>query len=484
MNNYTYYKTSYSDNISYYNINNNNDNKIYNNYSYKNTYNNTTYNNTTYNNINSNSINNKNIIFPRNNIFNNSYNNNMNISNYIIHKAKSNNEIIYDNNIIFDNNLNISNNIINKPKFNNEIIYDNNLYKTYNDTDDISNLYNNNDIYNSENNIINKNTFSLNNNNNKITINRNSNPQNLNLSNPSTQIITNNNNINNIYINNLDNNFNNISSQNINFNINKIKIDNSNYLNKNTNNFSQYNRSKTQIISSPSSLSLDNKNGNIEQTTINLVLSNTIEQYFVLKDFLELKSEKDILKYFYLKEKLCLDWLNKNFPKEEDSHSKIFFNNLILNTIRKIYQNIEEYSKIRKSVQTKIDNIIEEIEINKNFNNLEIIYQKIFGLKHLPKFLTNKIDKKIENIQYLEKYRKNYEQMNNIYELNQMLAYYYGFIRGEMKPFNIGYNTDILLMILLYSNLKDIYKSKKIKKIFIDNYETIIKTFNLIYDKN
>ena len=40
-------------------------------------------------------------------------------------------------------------------------------------------------------------------------------------------------------------------------------------------------------------------------------------------------------------------------------------------------------------------------------------------------------------------------------------------------------------MILLYSNLKDIYKSYKVRKIFIDNYNNILNCFNIIrFDKN
>ena len=105
----------------------------------------------------------------------------------------------------------------------------------------------------------------------------------------------------------------------------------------------------------------------------------------------------------------------------------------------------------------------------------------------MPTFLTNDINKKIENLILMEKYNKNFEQMNKIYELKQILFHYYKFINGETNPFNssTGHNNEELFLILIYSNIKDIYKSKKIKKIFIDNYDNIINSFNLFnYDQN
>ena len=260
--------------------------------------------------------------------------------------------------------------------------------------------------------------------------------------------------------------------------------------NLNTNNYNTngilYNRCKTQINFQPTSLQIINKEEEIHKNAINIVLNNTVEQYFNLKDFLKLKDEKDILDYFYLKEKLCLDWLNKNYTKEDKN--KTFLRKLILNTIQQIYEGIEEFSKIRKTVKSKINKIIDNIEIKKNYCNLQSFYKKEFGVEHLPTFLCNNINKAIENALYLERYNRNFEQMNNIYEFNQMMTYYKGLIRGEMVPFNISYlggNNGDLFMIMIYSSLKDIYISQKIKKIFLDNYSNMIKCFNLYnYDSN
>ena len=236
------------------------------------------------------------------------------------------------------------------------------------------------------------------------------------------------------------------------------------------------NRSQTRIVSYISTINIDNE-------MINLVLSNTVEKYFVLKDFLELENEKDILNYFNSKEEKCFEWLDINFPNEDKN--KQFFINLIMNSIQHIYDQVEEISKPRKSIKTKINDLIEEVENTRRFNNLEELYEKYFDVKKLPKFLKKEITKKIDNIQYLEKYNNMIEKQNNIYEINQILVYYNGFITGSMKPFNSGYTNEYLLMILLYSNLKDIYKSYKVKRIFIDNYNNILNCFNIIsFDKN
>ena len=406
MNSYSYYKTDYSNNISYYNFNKNN-NINNNNNLHKNAFTNI------YNNIN-------------NNPYNTSYN----------YKRANTFQTNY-NNIIHNNNLN------NTLKG----IYDNSY--------------------------------------NKIINNNSSNS----ISNDSTYIIYNNNSINNI-----NQNYNNgiISNSNIYTYMNNNIVHNNIYENKifnsNINNYNpaQYNHSKTQIITQPTSLTLENKEEEIDKTVINIVLKNTIEQYFVLKDFFKLKNEKDILNYFYLKEKICLEWLNKNYTKEDKS--KKFLKKMILNTIQQIYENIEEFSKIRKSIKSKINKIIDDIETKKTFCNLKNIYKKVFEVDNIPIFLSNEIYKTIENILYLEKYNKNFEQMNNIYELEQMLGYYYGFIRGDMQPFNISYigsNNEDLFMIMLYSNLKDIYISKKLQKIFLDNYNNMIKCFSLYnFDSN
>ena len=457
MNKYSYYNNSYSDNISYYNDNKNNyndfykseyfnnDNKI-NDFHRANTYN-ISYNNTNYTILNN----------TYDNLYNPSYNN---INNNKINKL---------------NNLNIQYNNSNNGVYNGIITNKvNSLNAQYNNSNNI--IYNYNITNSLEGGYINSNN---NINNNILTNQENSLNNQLNNSydskyNNSTDY---NNNSSIIFPSNIYNNYtlNNITDETNNLN---KKIQN--------NDFWQYNRSKTHNIIQPSSLKLENmkKEKEIDKTVINLVLTNTIEQYFVLKDFLKLKNkEKDILNYFYLKEKLCLEWLNTNFVQE--NNTKKILKNLILKTIQQIYEGIEEFSKKRKSIKSKINKILEEIETKKIYDNLEEMYKKELGVENLPKFLANDIDKSIENIKYLEKFNKNYDHMNNIYELNQMLVFYYGFVRGEKQPFNISNINGDLFMILLYSNLKDIYKSKNIQKIFLNNYNSIIHCFNIFdFDYN
>lgn len=248
------------------------------------------------------------------------------------------------------------------------------------------------------------------------------------------------------------------------------------YNNRYNNHLLLNNNRQTQIIIQTPSTQVES-NQLIDNTVINIVLSNTIQKYFVLKDFLKLKTEKDILKYFYEKEKICLEWLDQNFPN--DDNNKKFFKNLIINSIQQIYEKMEQFIEEKKSIKSKIQKLMEEIINTRNFTNFEENYKKYFGIKNLPKFLTREIVKKIEYIQYIEKYNKYIEEKRNINELNQILIYYYKFIKSEMIPFNSVINNENLLIILIVSNLKDIYKSKKLKKIFLDNYGNISKYFNI-----
>lgn len=341
--------------------------------------------------------------------------------------------------------------------YNNNLV-NNNTYLNYN-----ANTYNNNRLnyqYNNKCNIIYSNTM-----------NKNYNPYNI---------------IHNNTIINRNNSTSNMAYNNINgINLARAKTTVIPYTNRQTvlpnytnpnNVLVSNNRPQTRIISYISTIKIDNE-------MINLVLSNTVEKYFVLKDFLELRNEKDILNYFYLKEEKCLEWLDTKFPNNDKN--KQFFINLITNSIQQIYDQVEEISKPRKSIRTKVNDLIEEVENTRRFNNLEELYENYFDIKKLPKFLIKEITKKVDNIQYLEKYNNMIEKQNNIFEINQILIYYNGFITGSMKPFNSGYNNEYLLMILLYSNLKDIYKSYKVRKIFIDNYSNILNCFNIIsYNKN
>ena len=480
-----YYKTSYSDNIGYYNLNNNKNiynkgyktsiinynnninnnnssyNKIYN-YQRANTFNNT------YDNIN-------NVNYINTNLYNISYDiNNNNISDKInSYDSQYNNlyNYVYKNNTITNPNQYNMNNLNENLFKNKTIIYNNKLLNNntiiFSNPSNTKNIIYNNNIFINKKNTFNNNTY----NNNKILYNSSAPNNNIIIEN---KIVSN----NNIVIQKNENTNNKIIDNSISTN-NSI-IDNNIY--GNNKDLFQYKRAKTQIIQE-SPLSFENKEKEIDKAVIKLVLSNTVEQYFVLKDFLKLKNEKDILNYFYIKEKICLAWLNQNFI--EENNTKKFLKKLILDTIQHIYEGMEDFSKIRKKISTKLNKITDEIETKKVFRNIEQLYKDEFGTLNLPKFLTIDIDKSIENALYLEKFNKNYENMNNIYELNQMIIYYYELIRGEKRPFNIGFNNNGFFMILLYSNLKDISKSKKIKKIFEDNYVNFINCFNLInFDYN
>jgi len=62
-------------------------------------------------------------------------------------------------------------------------------------------------------------------------------------------------------------------------------------------------------------------------------------------------------------------------------------------------------------------------------------------------------------------------------DYDYFIVYYFQFLNKERIPFDME-KKETIFKLLLYSNLKDIYKNPKIKKIFVDNYLNISECLN------
>ena len=218
-------------------------------------------------------------------------------------------------------------------------------------------------------------------------------------------------------------------------------------------------------------------------------LSNYIDKLFSLNNFSFFEKEKHILEYFYQKEKECLDYIDANFSTKDELLS--FFREYSINIIKEKYENNQEITKIKSSIKLWEDKIIENFRKRDdlNINQLDEIFFKIFKTKKIPNFIRTKIKEELESIQLIKRLNKNNNQIqtkinyfNDNISLNttnievNLISIYNKLLSGEIESFEFG-NKKVLFNILLYSNLKDIYKNEKIKNILIDNYLNISEFF-------
>ena len=202
-----------------------------------------------------------------------------------------------------------------------------------------------------------------------------------------------------------------------------------------------------------------------------------IDHLFPLNNLLSLKTEKNVLEYYYQKEKECLQYIDNNFFENEDLYS--FFVNFAKNIIKEKYESNKDILNIKAKIDSGEAKIIEKFRKNENLNadKLEGEYIKIFNTKKIPKFIEKRLIEDIHSIQLINKLNNNafIEKKENIEE--DLIDYYNQFRKGVSRPFGFNDNK-VLFNILLYSNLKDIYKNEKIKNIFIDNYLQISEIIN------
>ena len=224
-----------------------------------------------------------------------------------------------------------------------------------------------------------------------------------------------------------------------------------------------------------------------DSVIINIIL-NDMNKRFELEDFSKFKTEKEILEYFYSKEKSSLGYIDVNFKDKNNEVQVQFLKNFVSEIIIEKYQSNNSLFLMREKINKKINDIAEEIKSVKDINNVNIqeIYIKKFGTYRIPIFLEKNILESIEVTKLINELNeksvetnitKKYEKNENNIIGESLIIYYFQILNKESNPFDGG-DKKVLFDILLYSNLKDIYKSPKLKQIFINNYLDISKCLN------
>ena len=222
----------------------------------------------------------------------------------------------------------------------------------------------------------------------------------------------------------------------------------------------------------------------IDTSIINLIL-NDINNNFFLEDF-SLFEENELLDFFYDREKLSLEFIDANFKEKENQ--KQFLHNYVSEIIEEKYKYNKSIDNLRIQIEKKFDEIIEDIQNCKDINHYDLSekYIKKLGTKNIPKFLEKNIQEVFEILKLVnevnEKDEVNSKDIKNEkpkieIDYDYFIVCYFRFLNKERIPFDME-KKETIFKLLLYSNLKDIYKNPKIKKIFVDNYLNISECLN------
>ena len=222
----------------------------------------------------------------------------------------------------------------------------------------------------------------------------------------------------------------------------------------------------------------------IDTSIINLIL-NDINNNFFLEDF-SLFEENELLDFFYDREKLSLEFIDANFKEKENQ--KQFLHNYVSEIIEEKYKYNKSIDNLRIQIEKKFDEIIEDIQNCKDINHYDLSekYIKKLGTKNIPKFLEKNIQEVFEILKLVnevnEKDEVNSKDIKNEkpkieIDYDYFIVCYFQFLNKERIPFDME-KKETIFKLLLYSNLKDIYKNPKIKKIFVDNYLNISECLN------
>ena len=218
----------------------------------------------------------------------------------------------------------------------------------------------------------------------------------------------------------------------------------------------------------------------IDTQVINYVLDE-ITTRFKLEDFSQFKTEKQVLHYFYYKEESSLGGIDMNFKDNE--MQKLFFKSLATDFIEYKYSTNVYLTDVRNKINEKIDNIIAKINNLTDLDafNLTEEYMNNFKTDKIPKFLEKNIFDAIEalNLRFKRKRdsiidKEDYLQRQKDENLRN---YYSGFLSKKLIAFEGG-DKEVIFKILLYSNLKDIYKSQRVKQIFMNSIYDICNCLN------
>ena len=221
----------------------------------------------------------------------------------------------------------------------------------------------------------------------------------------------------------------------------------------------------------------DGKKLEIEAETMDQILYYINNIKFELKDFSNFTTPKQILEYYYSKEKESIGYMDINFQTEKDFQG--FFINFTKEIIIEKYETNQQITALKENIDLGLQNIAEEFRNNEKLelNDLNNKYNEYFKTNKIPTFIDNKLKEEIQSIQLIKRLNKDYiSQLNNNSENEDLINYFSKFLKGESKPFQKG-DKNLLFNIFLYSNLKDIYKNKKIKDIILNNYYEISRCF-------
>ena len=230
---------------------------------------------------------------------------------------------------------------------------------------------------------------------------------------------------------------------------------------------SQLNGSNNETPEGITEIIIEGKKIQININEINLILENTIQNYFKKDDYSNFTSTKNLLYYFYINEKECLNKIN-SFPK----HKKKFYKLIIYDSIKEIFK--QSSDKLVSEIFENLDKIRKHIE--KNEISIEEFYKLLeekMGIKDVPKFLIK------SDIKYIKMKEKMNKKEQNSPEFKKILEYYKKLINGTIPPFNLFKNKNILFNIFVLSNVKDIGTNKLIEDIFFENYCEIRSWFGL-----
>ena len=230
---------------------------------------------------------------------------------------------------------------------------------------------------------------------------------------------------------------------------------------------SQLNGSNNETPEGITEIIIEGKKIQININEINLILENTIQNYFKKDDYSNFTSTKNLLYYFYINEKECLNKIN-SFPK----HKKKFYKLIIYDSIKEIFK--QSSDKLVSEIFENLDKIRKHIE--KNEITIEEFYKLLeekMGIKDVPKFLIK------NDIKYIKMKEKMNKKEQNSPEFKKILEYYKKLINGTIPPFNLFKNKNILFNIFVLSNVKDIGTNKLIEDIFFENYCEIRSWFGL-----
>ena len=226
----------------------------------------------------------------------------------------------------------------------------------------------------------------------------------------------------------------------------------------------------------------------LDAYAFNIIL-NEISNTFVLEDFSQIITEIEVLDYFYKREKQILEEIDINF---KDNQTQLFLKSQLTEFIEQKYKSNQSLSYWKNSIDGKINEILEKINKCTDIDtfNLSEEYRNHFGTDKIPKFLEKNIVDEIESLKLIKEFNQQSEN-NNLFDKKEynykekqkdenLMEYYSQFLDGSSFAFDGG-DQAIIFMILLYCNLKYIYRSKMAKDIFINIiYENLFHSFTSI----